>query len=53
MQVAFASLVDLKSGRVVWYNFLRKGTGDIRTRDGAADMVDELLSDMKPPKSSV
>lgn len=48
-QIAFVSLVDLSTGRVVWYNFLLKGTGDIRTHEGAQDMVDELLADMKSP----
>jgi len=47
-QVAYASLVDLKTGRVVWFNVLRSGIGDIRTADGAQKMVSSLLDQMKP-----
>lgn len=56
-QLAYASLVDLKSGEVVWFNVLRTGTeiagvnmGDIRTPEGAAQMVERLLGRMKPGK---
>jgi hypothetical protein len=48
MQYAFVSLVDLKSGRVVWFNFLSSEDGDIRTAKGAEEMVTRLLGDMKP-----
>lgn len=54
-QLAYASLVDLKTGEVVWFNVLKAGTqiagvkmGDIRTPEGAAQMVDRLLGRMKP-----
>lgn len=54
-QLAYASLVDLKTGEVVWFNVLRAGTeiagvnlGDIRTPEGAAQMVERLLGRMKP-----
>jgi len=46
-QIAFASLVDLKTGKVVWFNFLSSGVGDIRTPDGAQKMVSSLLGSMK------
>ena len=53
-QVAFASLVDLRNGDVVWFNVLQTGSqlpgvgfGDIRTPEGAAQMVDRLLGRMK------
>lgn len=49
-QIAFASLVDLHSGRVVWYNALQSSVGDIRTADGAATMVNQLFAKMKPGK---
>ena len=52
-QLAFASLVDLKSGNVVWFNILASGVGDIRTADGAALMVNRLLDRMKPGKAAV
>jgi hypothetical protein len=42
-QIAFASLVDLKTGNVVWFNVLVSGTGDIRTPEGANQMVSKLL----------
>jgi hypothetical protein len=50
MQQAFVSLVDLKSGNVVWFNHLVSMTGDIRTPEGAGAMVDKLLETMGDPK---
>lgn len=47
-QIAYASLVDLKTGNVVWFNVLTSGVGDIRTPDGAQKMVSSLLDQMKP-----
>jgi len=54
-QFAYASLVDLRTGEVVWFNVLQTGSqlpgvsfGDIRTPQGAAQMVDRLLGRMKP-----
>jgi hypothetical protein len=53
-QTAFASLVDLKTGDVVWFNVLQTGGllpgvsfGDLRTPDGANQMVERLLGKMK------
>jgi hypothetical protein len=53
-QAAYASLVDLKTGDVVWFNVLQTGSqlpgvtfGDIRTPQGAAQMVERLLGRMK------
>jgi hypothetical protein len=53
-QSAYASLVDLHTGDVVWFNVLQTqslapgvGFGDIRTPEGAAQMVDRLLGRMK------
>jgi hypothetical protein len=46
VQQAFASLVDLKTGNVVWFNHLVSMTGDIRTRPGADDLVNRLLEPM-------
>jgi hypothetical protein len=42
-QIAFASLVDLKTGEVIWFNSLVSGLGDIRTPEGANEMVVKLL----------
>jgi len=54
-QIDYASLVDLKTGEVVWFNVVIAGSqvpgiafGDLRTRAGAAQMVDRLLGRMKP-----
>lgn len=47
-QAAFASLVDLRTGQVVWYNALASSVGDIRTPEGADKMVAGLLDKMKP-----
>jgi hypothetical protein len=54
-QLAYASLVDLRTGEVVWFNVLQAGSqvagikmGDIRTPGGAAQMVERLLGRMKP-----
>ena len=43
-QVGFASLVDLQSGDVVWFNRLLKGTGDLRKADLARSASEDLLS---------
>jgi hypothetical protein len=51
MQQGFVSLVDLKSGKVVWFNYLVSEVGDIRTQDGADQLVKRLVSGMnKDPK---
>ena len=54
-QFAYASLVDLKTGEVVWFNVVQTGSqiagikmGDIRTPQGAAQLVDRLVGRMKP-----
>ena len=57
-QFAYASLVDLRSGEVVWFNVLQTGSqiagikfGDMRTPAGAAQMVERLLGRMKPGRA--
>jgi hypothetical protein len=57
-QLDYASLVDLKTGEVVWFNVVSAGSqipgikfGDLRTPEGAAQMVDRLLGRMKPGKA--
>lgn len=49
-QSAFASLVDLRTGQVVWFNTLASSVGDIRTPEGAEKLVAALLGDMKAGK---
>jgi hypothetical protein len=55
-QFAFASLVDLKTGQLVWCNTLLSSVGDIRTPEGSAKMVSALLDKMQtsttPAKNS-
>jgi len=53
-QLDYASLVDLRTGQVVWFNVVTAGSqvagikfGDLRTPQGAAQMVDRLLGRMK------
>jgi hypothetical protein len=43
-QVGFASLVDLETGNVVWFNRLMRGTGDLRTAPAAVETVQTLLA---------
>jgi hypothetical protein len=57
-QAAYASLVDLRTGDVVWFNLLQTGSqlpgvdfGDIRTPQGAAQMVERLLGRMRPGRN--
>jgi hypothetical protein len=54
-QLDYASLVDLRTGQVVWFNVVDAASqvpgikfGDLRTPQGAAQMVERLLGDMKP-----
>jgi hypothetical protein len=43
-QIGFASLVDLNTGKVSWFNRLFSATGDLRTAESAAETVDTLLA---------
>lgn len=45
-QVGFASLVDLSTGDVVWFNLLARQEGDLREADKAEDAVQHLLADI-------
>lgn len=44
VQNGYASLVDLRTGQVVWFNRLFSTTGDLREAKPAADTVDQLLA---------
>ncbi len=44
-QVGFASVVDLRSGDIVWFNWLARPTGDLRTPEAAGETVRALLAD--------
>ena len=57
-QLDYASLVDLKTGEVVWFNVVAAGSqvpgikfGDLRSPQGAAQMVERLLGRMKPGRA--
>ncbi len=57
-QFAYASLVDLRTGELVWFNVLQTGgqvagikMGDLRTDEGAAQLVERLLGRMKPGRN--
>lgn len=43
VQVGYASLVDLNTGQVVWFNRLARATGDLREPQGAVETVSALL----------
>lgn len=45
-QVGFASLVDLRSGELVWFNLLARGHGDLRTETEAKETMSVLLTDL-------
>lgn len=42
-QVGFASLVDLRTGQIVWFNRLMSSGGDLKSEKGAANTVANLL----------
>lgn len=44
IQIGYASLVDLQTGQVIWFNQLARGTGDLREADSARETVDALFS---------
>jgi hypothetical protein len=45
VQQISASLVDLRSGQVVWFHRLERVIGDLRERDAARETLDSLLYD--------
>ena len=42
-QIGYASLVDLNDGRIVWFNDLRRASGDLREAEPAKETVEVLL----------
>lgn len=42
-QIGYASLVDLKTGRLVWFNNLARASGDLREAQPASETVEALL----------
>jgi hypothetical protein len=49
-QIGYASLVDLKTGQVVWFNNLARGFGDLRDEKSALETVEALLKGFPAPK---
>lgn len=43
-QVGYASLIDLETGQVLWFNRLLRGTGDLREAGPASESVHALLT---------
>jgi hypothetical protein len=50
MQVGYASLVDLNTGQVLWFNRLLRARGDLREADKAAETVNALLEEFPVAK---
>jgi hypothetical protein len=42
----FASLVDLKTGEIVWFNVVASGSGELRDEQGAVTAVETLFKDI-------
>jgi len=45
-EYGFASLVDLRTGDIVWFNVVNAGSGELRDAEGAAMAVDQLFSNI-------
>ncbi len=45
-QLGFASLVDLRTGKIVWFNIMARGTGDLREAEAAVDASQVLLAEL-------
>ena len=43
VQVGYASLVDLKTGQIAWFNRLIRALGDMREQEPATLSIDLLL----------
>ena len=49
-QTAYASLVDLTTGRVLWFNQLRRDSGNIRDEEQAGETVETLFRSLPVAK---
>jgi hypothetical protein len=52
VHISYASLVEVETGNIVWFNIQRGSKGDIRESDGAVSMVNAVLDSM-PTKGGV
>lgn len=50
MQIGYASLVDLRSGQVLWFNRLLRGRGDLRDAESASETLQALLAQFPDTK---
>lgn len=50
MQIGYASLVDLRTGQVVWFNRLLRADGDLREAEPATETVKVLLTQFPESK---
>ncbi len=48
LQLGVSTLVDLRTGQVVWFNLLVDQTGDLRDAKGADETASKLLKGLKP-----
>lgn len=48
----FASLVDLRTGDIVWFNVVNAGSGELRNEAGAAATVNTLFRDIPTNRGS-
>lgn len=53
-QIGLASLVDLRTGQVVWHSLLVDQAGDLRDAPGARETAEDLLKGLndKPPRQA-
>jgi hypothetical protein len=49
-QIGYASLVDLNSGRVMWFNNLNRNAGDLVQAENASETIDVLLREFPRTK---
>ncbi len=49
----FASLVDLKTGDIVWFNIVRAGSGELRDAEGATVAVRNLFKEIPTQQGSI
>jgi len=50
VQTGYASLVDLRSGQVMWFNRLLRASGDLREAEPASETVNALLAQFPDSK---
>lgn len=52
-EYGFASLVDLKTGDIVWFNTVYAGQGELREPDGASKTVATLLKELPTARGAL